>query len=374
MTESEQGSVFRGELIPSWALRYEARAFDPWSLTVDILAMAVDLERQDLQALIIVRGQPGPYEGMEAWPGGFVLWQEDRTGRDAALRELREETGLRDVAYLEALGTYEEHGRDPRQFCGHPGADEKTWIRTGTRVVSRAYLALLPEIAPDPRPLTGSDAAAARWVSVYDFLPWEDLRNDASRAMLQRIAKMLRSWANDAHRGREVEELHVRIERLFSLNAWNEESASERWALIHEAKLVSEAWRDRWGRADPKAPRLLFGRPLAFDHRSMLADALTRLRTDIKSSADAAHALLNPPFKLSELQFAYEAVGGRTLYHSNFRRVVAHTRALVEPSGEREEPEGPGKPAALYHVSPSRVVGRMSPPLNLPWRKPDLDR
>jgi len=371
--ESEGEIVFHGDRIPSWALRYEASQFDPWSLTVDIIAMAVDLDRHDLQMLVIVRGQAGPYQGVEAWPGGFVHWQDDRSGRDAALRELQEETGVIDPPFLEALSTYDEYGRDPRQFSGHPDPETGTWVKTGTRIVSESYLALLPKVVPNPRPRPGSDAVSARWVSVYDYLPWEDLRSDASRVTLHRIMKQIRSRTGAAGRRGESEGLHARIERLFSLETWNEEEAAERWKLIREARLVAETWRDRWGRPQPDMPRRLFGRALAFDHRTMLADALARLRANIKSAPEVVHALLDPPFKLSDMQIAYEAVGGRSLYHSNFRRVVAHTRALVEPSGLREDPDGPGKPAALYHVGAFGFGRRMNPPLNLPWRKPGLD-
>jgi hypothetical protein len=241
-------------------------------------------------------------------------------------------------------------------------------------VVSKAHLALLPKVVPNPRPRSGSDAASAHWVSVYDFLPWEDLRNDASRATLRRIVLELHSWVSRAQGQRGSWELHTRIERLFSTDTWNEEEVAERWALISEARLVAEVWRDRWGRQEDAAPRLLFGRPLAFDHRSMLADALARLRANIKSIPEVVDALMDPPFTLGQLQTAYEAIGGRPLYHSNFRRVMAQSRAFVESLGEREEPRGPGKPAYLYRLPRDSARGRVNPPLTLPWRKPDLDR
>jgi hypothetical protein len=371
---SDRDPDFPSESIPGWALRYAARQYDPWSLTVDIIAVAVDGGRQDLQTLVILRGQDGPFQGIEAWPGGFVQWEADRTGYDAALRELYEETGVADPAFLEALRSYDTSGRDPRQFAAHPDPDTGAWVRTGTRVVSTAYLAMLPKIVSYPRPRPGSDAAAARWVSVYDYLPWEDLRSDASRNTLRAIERQLHAWAQRESRGREAAELQGRIERFFALDAWNEEEAAERWELILSAKLVAEAWRDRWGRPLPETPRPLFGRALAFDHRTMLADALARLRTRIKTTPEVVHALLEPPFKLSEMQTAYEAIGGRSLYQSNFRRVVAHSRAFVQPSGLREEPQGPGKPAGLYRLSEPGSAGRMNPPLNLPWQKPDLDR
>jgi 8-oxo-dGTP diphosphatase len=67
------------------------------ALTVDCVVFGLDAE--DLKVLLVRRGLP-PFEGRWALPGGFV--RMDETLDDAARRELREETGLRDV-YLEQL-------------------------------------------------------------------------------------------------------------------------------------------------------------------------------------------------------------------------------------------------------------------------------
>jgi 8-oxo-dGTP diphosphatase len=101
-----------------------------------------------LHALLIERALP-PFEGRWALPGGFILRGESLA--DAALRELGEETGVRNV-YLEQLYTFGDPDRDPRG-----------------RVVSVAYYAL---ISADRAPLSaGSDASAARWWPVADHPP-----------------------------------------------------------------------------------------------------------------------------------------------------------------------------------------------------------
>jgi len=107
-------------------------------VTVDIVIFTIRAD--GLNVLLVRRGIP-PFEGLWAIPGGFVRDGESLPG--AALRELEEETGVRDV-YLEQLYTFGDPGRDPRG-----------------RVITVAYYAL---IASDrSAPVAGADAAAARW-------------------------------------------------------------------------------------------------------------------------------------------------------------------------------------------------------------------
>jgi 8-oxo-dGTP diphosphatase len=115
------------------------------AVTVDLVVLTV---RRDRLAVLVVRRGEDPYRGRWALPGGFVADNEDLLG--AATRELAEETGVASIgAYLEQLATYGAPHRDPRG-----------------RVVSVAYLALLPDL---PSPVAGTDAADARWVTVEDI-------------------------------------------------------------------------------------------------------------------------------------------------------------------------------------------------------------
>src|SRR5206468_2248751 len=131
----------------SWQLpesrrgRGEARV----RLTVDLVIFTIKEEK--LQVLLIERGIP-PFEGRWALPGGFIL--DGESLEDAALRELKEETGIQDV-YLEQLYTFGDPQRDPRG-----------------RVVTVAYYAL---IASDRVLQAGTDAAAARWSDEADHPP-----------------------------------------------------------------------------------------------------------------------------------------------------------------------------------------------------------
>jgi 8-oxo-dGTP diphosphatase len=115
-------------------------------ITVDIVIFSV--REHSLQVLLVKRGVP-PYEGRHAIPGGFI--REDESPEEAALRELYEETGVRNV-FLEQLYTFGDPKRDPRG-----------------RVVTVAYYAL---IASDKLSVAaGADAADASWFRVSGLPP-----------------------------------------------------------------------------------------------------------------------------------------------------------------------------------------------------------
>ena len=103
---------------------YDPRSFPPFAVTVDMVVLTI--EDDQLQVVLIERGGP-PFEGSWALPGGFV--KVDESLDDAAARELTEETGVLAAKHLEQLRSYGDPQRDPRM-----------------RVVSVAYLAVLPEI------------------------------------------------------------------------------------------------------------------------------------------------------------------------------------------------------------------------------------
>ena len=115
-------------------------------MTVDIVIFT--LREGSLQVLLVKRGVP-PFEGQYAIPGGFI--REGESLEEAALRELYEEAGVRNV-FLEQLYTFGDPKRDPRG-----------------RVITVAYYAL---IASDKLSLVaGADAAEAQWFPVNNLPP-----------------------------------------------------------------------------------------------------------------------------------------------------------------------------------------------------------
>jgi 8-oxo-dGTP diphosphatase len=114
-------------------------------VTVDIVIFTI--QAGVLKVLLVKRRIP-PFVGQFAIPGGFV--HEDEDLDQAALRELREETGVSDV-YLEQLYSFGKPDRDPRG-----------------RVITVAYYAL---ISADRKLKAGGDVAEAHWYPTDELPP-----------------------------------------------------------------------------------------------------------------------------------------------------------------------------------------------------------
>ncbi|MEA2693108.1 MAG: hypothetical protein QOJ16_2495 [Acidobacteriota bacterium] len=289
----------------------------------------------------------------EALPFGPLDPETDRTLDRGLRRWVREQTGL-EVGYVEQLYTFGDRNRDPREAHGGP------------RVVSVAYLALVHE-----REVSGSQQA--RWRGWYEFFPWEDWREGRPAVIDERIAPALARWAalppdpsEPVLRG----ERRQRADIAFGLGGarWDGERVLERYELLYEAALVPEAPRDRAALDGAEslsaiAEALLAGRPMAFDHRRILATALGRLRGKLKYRP-VVFELLPPTFTLLQLQRVVEALSGVRLHKQNFRRLV-ETGGLVEGTGQQHAETG-GRPAELFVFRREVLRERPAPGVGLP--------
>jgi 8-oxo-dGTP diphosphatase len=114
-------------------------------VTVDVVLFTI---RDRQLHTLLVRRLAKPFHNRYALPGGFV--REEESLDAAAMRELREETGVESV-YLEQLYTFGDPRRDPRG-----------------RVITVAYYALVPHTQVLH---AGTDASDAAWFPVAQLPP-----------------------------------------------------------------------------------------------------------------------------------------------------------------------------------------------------------
>ncbi|HEY7214268.1 MAG TPA: NUDIX domain-containing protein [Thermoanaerobaculia bacterium] len=307
---------------------------------------------EEVPRILTVRRSRQSGAAEDALPFGPLEPEKDRTLDLALRRWVSEQTGL-DLGYVEQLYTFGDRLRDPRE------------IRGGPRMVSVAYLALVREV---------SVHRDARWRDWYEFFPWEDWRAGRPAAIDRFVAPALDAWVASAPDPLLRKERRQRADIVFGLGGvgWDGERVLERYELLYEAYLVPEAWRDRdetGGAAEerrpapPEKPELLPGRPMARDHRRILATALGRLRGKIKYRP-VVFELLPPTFTLLQLQRVVEALAGVRLHKQNFRRLVENA-GLVEGTGRQDAQTG-GRPAELFVFRREVLRERPAPGVGLP--------
>jgi len=273
-----------------------------------------------------------------ALPSGPFDPANDRTFERALRAFVTAQTGF-GVGFVEQLYTFGDAGRAAPRAT--QGPDQR-------REISVGYLALTDD-AVDVAP------PGARWTPALEIFPWED-RRVASSELMRSLLAALNAWSQaDPSRA-------ARVETLFASPSgarWDESRVLERYELLYEAGLVAEAARDR----DDARPIALSDRPMASDHRRILATGLGRLRSKLRYRP-VLFELTPPTFTLSALQAAAEAVVGLKLHKQNFRRGVERT-GLVEPTGQVSTGTG-GRPAELFRHTGAGPRDGQAPGLALP--------
>lgn len=137
---------------------------DRYCFFVAVDAVVFTVIRGSLHVLLIQNKYP-PYEHAFALPGGRV--RNDEAPEAAVVRELAEETGVREV-FLKKFNAYGAVERDPRN-----------------RVVSISYLALIDHTSFALR--ADSDAMTARWTEVEGL---SGLAYDHDRILADALAEL----------------------------------------------------------------------------------------------------------------------------------------------------------------------------------------
>jgi 8-oxo-dGTP diphosphatase len=136
-------------------------------------------------------------------------------------------------------------------------------------------------------------------------------------------------------------------------------TVSVAWLTVLPADVALQAGDDasdaRWWPVE----ELLEPRRLAFDHGTILGDALDRLRADLERTSRATD-FLSEEFTVAELRAVYEVVWARPLDPGNFQRKVTGVPGLLEDTGYQTT-GGRGRPATLYKAG---AASEIWPPLS----------
>ena len=282
-----------GKTLNEFLAEYDAGRYHQYSVTVDMPVFTIMDEEQDnyrklsgksLKILLIKR-KDHPFIHQWALPGGFLRPEESLD--EAALRELREETGAEGI-YMEQLYTFGEPGRDPR-----------------TRVITCAYMALADSSGLALK--ADTDAMDTAWFDIsYDVMKEEKER------MRWGCRKTTTGRISLKHSGISLAAVIEKITCIYP-----------------DHKKTEYVITDNDG--------------LAFDHARIIIMALERLRSKVDYT-DIALNLMPALFTLTELQRVYEVILDKELLMANFRRKTAD---LVEATDQFTENAG-HRPSRLY--------------------------
>lgn len=308
------------------------------------LNAAIVTVRDDTPLVLAVREKDVDMDGEVTFglPYGPFEPTRDRTLETGVRRWVEEQTEL-EMGYFEQLYTFGDRGRHSEL------GDED-------RHVSVGYLALTDRA-------TDSALPDAVWRSWYDYFPWEDHRGGFPDVVDEVIRPALEKWAKTASSDALTNLRQDRVRTCFGSDAiaWDDEQILERYELLYEAELVSEAFRG--GEPAQEDGSITIGMSMRFDHRRILATAMGRLRGKLKYRP-VIFELMPDSFTLLELQRTVEAIAGVHLHKQNFRRLVA-TSGLVENTGTLSTQTG-GRPAQLFRFRREVLQERVAPGVRMP--------
>ena len=137
----------KGESLETFLNNYDPTKYQSPCNTVDTLVFTYIEENghKKINRLLLIKRANHPSIGLWALPGGFVDFKEDL--KAAAIRELKEETGIGDIDAIQ-LKSYGKYDRDPR-----------------TRIITTAFVTLIPEGSQNAK--ADDDASDAAWFDVH---------------------------------------------------------------------------------------------------------------------------------------------------------------------------------------------------------------
>jgi hypothetical protein len=293
-------------------------------IEADLIAVLVAVTGGEPRVLTIQdsRALPsGPFEMVHrSLQSGLRAWVERQTHHP--------------LGYVEQLYTFADRDR----------------AGSGPPAISISYLGLTHE-------LPASGEYEASWRSWYAYFPWEDHRIGVPAVLETNLIPKLKAWAHGAQDQALQLARQQRVAITFGADGrkWNEELVLQRYELLYEAGLITEA--------SHSAAAPVPGQAMILDHRRILATGIARLRAKIKYHP-VVFELMPDTFTLLQLQRCVEALAGRLVHKQNFRRLIEQ-QELVEETGAMSQDTG-GRPAKLFRfrrdvLAERAVVGTKLP-------------
>ncbi|WP_010198979.1 NUDIX hydrolase [Psychrobacter sp. PAMC 21119] len=268
----------------------------------------------------------------------------------AGVRQWVEEQTQQPLGYLEQLYTFVDTNR--RNIDGHA-------------LVYVSYLGLVQETQMQEL------QSEALWRDWYDYFPWENHLDGMPSIITDFIVPVLLEWATTAEdlivqqrrrqriglcwglseaflAGGELTDTELVGDHAHESREWIAEHVLLRYEMLYEGGLIPEAPNypptyqavvlpDDWSQR--------IGVPMYYDHRRVIATAISRLRAKIEYRP-LIFGLMPDVFTLSQLQQSVEALSGVRLHKQNFRRLL-DSQNLVMETGESSSAQR-GRPAKLY--------------------------
>jgi len=289
----------------------------------------------------------------------------------AGVRQWVEEQTQQPLGYLEQLYTFVDTNR--RNIDGHA-------------LVYVSYLGLVQETQ------TQSLQSKALWRDWYDYFPWENHLNGMPSIIMDFIVPALLEWANTATDSIVQQRRRQRIGLCWGLDEaflagdtstgsqsvkkhdnesreWIAEHVLLRYEMLYEAGLIPEApnYPPNYQVVDlPEDWSQRIGVPMYYDHRRVIATAISRLRAKIEYRP-LIFGLMPDVFTLSQLQKSVEALSGVRLHKQNFRRLLDSQNLVMETGGSSSAQRG--RPAKLYRFRHDIELQSLLMDSKLPKRK-----
>ena len=349
-----------------------SHAHQQGSGTTEVVAVLVAITEHTARVLTVDQGK--------LLPNGPLM--PLHRSLQAGVRQWVEEQTQQPLGYLEQLYTFVDTNR--RNIDGHA-------------LVYVSYLGLVQETQAQLQ-------SQALWRDWYDYFPWENHLEGAPSMIKDFIVPALLEWSMTAEDSIVQQRRRQRISLCWGLDEsvsayddikssdsdngsmkestngsisdttyehreWIAEHVLLRYEMLYEAGLIPESPTyppSHLTKILPEKWSQIIGIPMYYDHRRVIATAISRLRAKIEYRP-LIFGLMPEVFTLSQLQQSVEALSGICLHKQNFRRLL-DSQNLVMETGHSSSAQR-GRPAKLYRFRHDIELQSLLMDSKLPKRK-----